>query len=364
MKAPVMMALVGPDRRIRLLNRSALEMIGRPLEELVGLLGGEALGCIHAHDVEAGCGSGPHCPDCVMRRTVAHTQETREERRRVEAEVVLRTPHGDLTRHLCLSTMPLTKDGEDMVVLCIEDITDIKEGERKLRLANEKIRLVSSITRHDILNVMTSLNGHLYLAGLKSTEPAVKEHISKARRDTDRAEAVLRFSRDYLAVGTADAEWIKLTEACRKGTADLNLGRVTVDTALEGPEVFADPMLERVFHNLVDNSLRHGGVVTHVDLSFHQEAERLVVDYRDDGRGIPEGVDVFAPQSHRPSGHGLQMVREILAITGITIRHVPGPGAQFQIVVPKGRFRLPPDELTGPSGDHAFHDDAPAPSTS
>jgi signal transduction histidine kinase len=41
------------------------------------------------------------------------------------------------------------------------------------------------------------------------------------------------------------------------------------------------------------------------------------------------------------TGMGLYLSREILAITGITIRETgePGKGARFEIVVPKGAYR-------------------------
>jgi len=39
---------------------------------------------------------------------------------------------------------------------------------------------------------------------------------------------------------------------------------------------------------------------------------------------------------------GLFLIREILALTGISIREtgVPGSGARFEILVPEGKYRL------------------------
>ncbi len=44
----------------------------------------------------------------------------------------------------------------------------------------------------------------------------------------------------------------------------------------------------------------------------------------------------------KPTGLGLYLYREILAVTGITIieNGVPGKGARFEITVPKGEYRF------------------------
>jgi signal transduction histidine kinase len=58
----------------------------------------------------------------------------------------------------------------------------------------------------------------------------------------------------------------------------------------------------------------------------------------DDGIGVPEDKKerLFS------SGHGLQMVRDILEITGMTIseKGQDGKGARFEICVPAGNFRF------------------------
>jgi sensor histidine kinase regulating citrate/malate metabolism len=53
---------------------------------------------------------------------------------------------------------------------------------------------------------------------------------------------------------------------------------------------------------------------------------------------------IFERGYARKGGSGLFLTREILSITGITIRETgePGAGARFEIMVPKGQFRLTP----------------------
>jgi len=63
----------------------------------------------------------------------------------------------------------------------------------------------------------------------------------------------------------------------------------------------------------------------------------------DDGEGIPveEREKVFEWGFGKNTGLGLFLSREILDITGITIKETgePGTGARFELTVPKGAWR-------------------------
>lgn len=68
-----------------------------------------------------------------------------------------------------------------------------------------------------------------------------------------------------------------------------------------------------------------------------------VITCEDNGIGISSGEkeQIFTYAYGSNTGMGLFLVREILAITGITIRETgtPGQGARFEILVPAGGFR-------------------------
>ena len=66
--------------------------------------------------------------------------------------------------------------------------------------------------------------------------------------------------------------------------------------------------------------------------------------YVDDEPSLLEIGKIFLERSgnFRVTTMGLFLIREILALTGITIREtgVPGSGARFEILVPEGKYRL------------------------
>jgi signal transduction histidine kinase len=102
-------------------------------------------------------------------------------------------------------------------------------------------------------------------------------------------------------------------------------------------------MLEKVFFNLFDNAIRHGGHVTTIMIRCDPRGEELVIVIEDDGVGIPldEKQKIFRKGFGKHTGYGLFLVREILAITNIEIhetgRH--GSGARFEITIPKNGWR-------------------------
>ncbi|MDD1718070.1 MAG: ATP-binding protein, partial [Methanoregulaceae archaeon] len=69
----------------------------------------------------------------------------------------------------------------------------------------------------------------------------------------------------------------------------------------------------------------------------------LTVTVSDNGTGVPDGEKekIFRRGYGKATGLGLFLAREILSITGMTIREtgIPGAGARFEIMVPPGMFR-------------------------
>jgi signal transduction histidine kinase len=130
-----------------------------------------------------------------------------------------------------------------------------------------------------------------------------------------------------------------------KNAADqLDLQGVQIDVHLGNTEIFADSMIKKVFYNLIDNALRHGDHVTRIVFSSRETAEGLLIVCEDTGIGIPpqDKTQIFNKGFGRDSGLGLFLIREILSITGISIRETGdyGTGARFEMLIPKGDYRL------------------------
>ncbi|MDD1664065.1 MAG: ATP-binding protein, partial [Methanomicrobiales archaeon] len=122
------------------------------------------------------------------------------------------------------------------------------------------------------------------------------------------------------------------------------IGPVRIDVQIHGLEIFADLLLEKVFYNLIDNAFRYGGLaMTTIRFTVHREGDSLMILCEDDGLGISDEVrkNLFRRGYGKHTGYGLFLIREILAISGLTIAENsrPGSGARFEILVPKGLYR-------------------------
>ena len=110
-----------------------------------------------------------------------------------------------------------------------------------------------------------------------------------------------------------------------------------------GLEVFADPLIAKVFHNLIHNALRHGGDLTTIRFSHEEQDGVRFLVCEDDGVGIPAEMKkkLFTEGFGKDHGLGLFLCREILSITGIVITEEgePGQGAKFVMTMPQNGLR-------------------------
>lgn len=220
------------------------------------------------------------------------------------------------------------------------DITGRKKTEKALRQANRQLNLLSSVTRHDVLNNISIILGFLALTRTEVDNPKLEGYLKEIEAATKAIRSQIEFTRVYQDLGTHEPQWIPLDEVM----PHLQLPpTVTLDTDAGGYRVYADPMFEKVFQNLLDNSLRHGGHVTSIRVSYHKTGKDLVIVWEDNGKGIPvqEKEKIFERGFGNNTGFGLFLIREILMMTDMTIREngKPGMGARFEITVPQGAYR-------------------------
>jgi PAS domain S-box-containing protein len=238
-------------------------------------------------------------------------------------------------------------DGSFQQTYCIfSDITERKRAEKALRQVNKQLNLLSSITRHDILNQLLVLKGYLELSHEVIDKPeTLIEYIKKEEKATNTIEAQIVFTRDYQELGVAAPEWQNVNASIRKAVAGLPMRDIRVEPDPADPEVYADPLFEKVFYNLIDNALRYGGEQMKTIRVLSQESDAsLTIICEDDGVGITaeDKKKLFTKGFGKNTGLGLFLSREILAITGITITEngEPGKRARFEITVPEGVYRF------------------------
>jgi len=226
------------------------------------------------------------------------------------------------------------------------DITDRKRAENALRQANKQLNLLSSITRHDILNQLFALKGYIELSReYLGDNKTLSDFLAKEEKAATTIEHQIMFTKDYQELGVAAPEWQNVNASINKALSGLPMRAVRVEVDPKNPEVFADQLFDKVFYNLIDNALRYGGDQMKTIRVLSQESDTsLTILCEDDGVGITaeDKKRLFIRGFGKNTGLGLFLSREILAITGITIAETgtPGKGARFEITVSKGMWRM------------------------
>ncbi|MDO9325868.1 MAG: PAS domain S-box protein [Methanoregula sp.] len=225
----------------------------------------------------------------------------------------------------------------------LEDITERKSAEDALLRANEKLTMLNSITRHDILNQLMGLRTYLELSKETVKDPVLLRYIGKEEQAAEAIQEQIEFTRNYQDIGAQAPKWQSLPEIIGSAVRQLKPQDIVVNIAVYGEEIFADPLIEKVFYNLMENSLRHGGPVTRMDFSVEEKEGGLVLTYADNGMGITadDKKNLFKKGFGKHTGLGLFLSKEILSITGIAITEngEPGKGVRFEITVPKDMWR-------------------------
>ena len=225
----------------------------------------------------------------------------------------------------------------------ITDIHEQKRAEDSLRRANKQIILLNSITRHDILNGITKLLSYVDIAKRQTKDAKLLELLDKEKEITNTIQRQISFTRDYQNIGIRPPQWKDIGTSIRAATADVDLGKISLTVTINKVEIFADDLIEKVFYNLMENTIQHGGNVTAINFSIKKKGKSLVLIYEDNGRGIlnEEKDLIFEHSRGGRINYGLFFSREVLAITGLTIKETgtAGSGARFEITVPEEMIR-------------------------
>jgi signal transduction histidine kinase len=101
----------------------------------------------------------------------------------------------------------------------------------------------------------------------------------------------IEFTRVYQNLGIQSPEWKDAGELVQKATEIGIPDRIRVENELYGLFVYADPLLERVFYNLIDNALRHGGPrLTSIRFWWQYDDDVVCILCEDDGQGIRDDL--------------------------------------------------------------------------
>jgi len=123
---PAPILLVDDDLRILGYNQAGAQLLSEPSSPVLRQRAGEVLHCIHSTEPPEDCGHAPACQDCVIRNAVG---EALRGQRVVRKRAHLQWQRGDEFEpvFMLITTAPLAYQDQVLVVLTLEDITELIE---------------------------------------------------------------------------------------------------------------------------------------------------------------------------------------------------------------------------------------------
>jgi PAS domain S-box-containing protein len=220
------------------------------------------------------------------------------------------------------------------------DVSYFKEIEANLNKANKKLKLISSITFHDIRNCLTVLLGYIDL--LENPNPKNLDYLDRSIASINRITQQIDFAKNYEEIGMEKPRWQSISGI------SLPEHHIFFRNDCYNLLILADGMFEKVIYNLMDNTIRHSAGATRVHLHYETVKDGIFIFWEDNGIGVANNKKemIFERGFGKNTGLGMFLIREILGITEITIREIgtPGEGVKFEMFVPKKNYIILEDK--------------------
>jgi len=241
----------------------------------------------------------------------------------------------------------------DMAARIEQEISLRKKSEEDRR------RLILDIS-HDLKNPLAGIQGYGELLMQKSglTEQELKAHLEIIINNSKRANRLLNELFELSQMDSPEfslkLERIEICEYLRQICGELvpQLERQGFEYEFDIDENSVYVLLDthrfsRILQNLADNALRYNPRGTQVTISLKVQNRQVVIDFRDDGVGIPAhlGDNIFKPfvradESRNSqtggSGLGLSIAKKIAQAHGgdLTLLLNEKKGSTFRIAIP------------------------------
>lgn len=228
-------------------------------------------------------------------------------------------------------------------------------AQRLKELIASQRRLLSDIS-HELRSPLARLQVALGLARQRTDGTAIAE-FDRIEREAEHLNEligqILSLARLEASVGPIESEAVDLAELLTTVTADANFEAAAVNRRVEAADVAAatimgnTALLHSALENIVRNAVRYTAEGTTVTVSLKRDAERVLIEIRDHGPGVPEDrlprlfepfvrVDDARNRGSGGFGLGLAIAQKAVRLHGgeVSAHNVPGGGLRVVVALP------------------------------
>ncbi|MGA3060633.1 MAG: PAS domain S-box protein [Candidatus Bathyarchaeia archaeon] len=213
----------------------------------------------------------------------------------------------------------------------------------RIQELNEKLRVVGSLTRHDVRNKLSAVTGYAYILKKKHSDlPDIVEGLSRMEQAVQETVKIFDFAKMYEQIGVEELTCVNVAEKIDEAVALFSGPLPTIINECHGLTVLADSFLRQLFYNFIDNTRKYGKKTTTIKVYYGKaDQDSLKLVYEDDGVGV-----LFENKPHLfkegfstggSTGYGLFLTKKMIDVYGWTIAEEgePSKGAKFTITIPK-----------------------------
>jgi len=236
-------------------------------------------------------------------------------------------------------------DGRLVRLEIATDITDRKHAADMLVITTRKLTLMNEVTYQYIQNKVTALRGYAELSKDVKTKDERLSFIEKEEHILADIQQLIKNSKEYQAMGLIQPQWISVEQSIRIAVSLVSPNPdISIEIAVPGLELYTDPLIEKIFANLIENAVIHGKTTRRIRFSCEEKPDGLILICEDDGVGISSEIKahIFDRGFSGNARFGLFFISECIALFGMNIAETGelDKGARFEITVPKGMRRI------------------------
>jgi len=237
-------------------------------------------------------------------------------------------------------------DGETVFDGVVQDITERKQYEQRLREQRDNLDVLNQMLRHDIRNDLQLVMAYAdFLTDYVDDEG--REYVDSIRESTDHAVEITQTARDMADVMLSTEETLRPVSIRNALEGELEEVRtkystavVTVDGRVPETRVVANEMLDSVLRNLLKNAVQHNdSEIPEVRVRVTDRDETTVIRIADNGPGVADDQkDVIFGRGEKGlnsegTGIGLYLVETLVESYGgeISVEDNEPRGAVFVV---------------------------------
>jgi len=248
-----------------------------------------------------------------------------------------------------VSTTRTAIDGTTYHVGTIEDITERKEFEQRLKAQRDNLETLNRMVRHDIRNDLQLVSAYAELLEEHVDEEG-REHLGKVRESAANAVELTKSARelaDVMLQVDIENQQTAFVPALERAVEDVRTAHpaavIEIGESVPRADVAGNEMLDSVFRNLLQNAVQHNDKDLPEVTVFGTVREGAVeVRVADNGPGVPDAQkeEIFGKGERGlesgGTGIGLYLVRSLVERYGgeVWVEDNDPEGAVFVVRLP------------------------------